>query len=117
MRLFRRYRLRFALLALLLVMGILVAYRLKDQQARAVTRPRPDVLVGVLSPERRDMEIKLAFTADILPSQQAAIFSKVSGYIRKIHVDRGDFVEAGQLIAEVDDQELRAAVEQARATL
>ena len=28
-----------------------------------------------------------------LPIQQAAIFSKVSGYIRKIHVDRGDFVE------------------------
>jgi hypothetical protein len=34
--------------------------------------------------------VKLSFTADILPIKQAAIFSKVSGYIRKIYVERGD---------------------------
>jgi multidrug efflux pump subunit AcrA (membrane-fusion protein) len=115
MRLLRRYRLRLALLGLLVVIGVLVAYRLKDQQARAVTRPRPDVLVGVVQPERRNMEIKLAFTADILPAKQAAIFSKVSGYIRRIHVDRGDFVKAGQVLAEIDDQELQASLNRARA--
>jgi len=113
----RHYRVRLAVLGLLVLMGVLVAYRLKDQQARAVTRPRPDVLVGVVTPERRDMEIKLAFTADILPAQQAAIFSKVSGYIQRIHVDRGDLVKAGQVLAEIDDQELQASLEQSRATL
>ena len=113
----RYYRVRLAVLGLLVLMGVLVAYRLKDQQARAVTRPRPDVLVGVVTPERRDLEIKLAFTADILPAQQAAIFSKVSGYIQRIHVDRGDFVKAGQVLAEIDDQELQASLEQSRATL
>ena len=113
----RHYRVRLAVLGLLVLMGVLVAYRLKDQQARAVTRPRPDVLVGVVTPERRDLEIKLAFTADILPAQQAAIFSKVSGYIQRIHVDRGDFVKAGQVLAEIDDQELQASLEQSRATL
>lgn len=117
MQLLRRYRVPLALLGVLVLMGVLVAYRLKDQQARAVTRARPDVLVGVQAPERRDMEIKLAFTADILPAQQAAIFSKVSGYIRRIHVDRGDFAEAGQALVEIDDQELQASLEQSRATL
>ncbi len=63
------------------------------------------------------MEIKLAFTADILAAQQAAIFSKVSGYIRRIHAERGDFVKTGQVLAEIDDLELRAAVDQARAAL
>src|SRR2546426_1086756 len=113
----RHYRVRLAVLGLLVLMGVLVAYRLKDQQARAVTRPRPDVMVDVVTPERRDMEIKLAFTADILPAQQAAIFSKVSGYIQRIHVDRGDLVKAGQVLAEIDDQELQASLEQSRATL
>ena len=117
MRHLRHYRVRLVLLGLVVLTGVLVAYRLKDQQARAVTRPRPDVLVGVVTPERRDMEIKLAFTADILPAQQAAIFSKVSGYIQRIHVDRGDFVKAGQVLAEIDDQELQASLEQSRATL
>jgi RND family efflux transporter MFP subunit len=117
MRLLRRHRVGLALLGLLVLLGVLVSYRLKDQQARAVTRNRSDALVGVVTPVRRDMEVKLAFTADILPAQQAAIFSKVSGYIRRIAVDRGDFVTAGQLLAEIDDQELRAQVEQARAML
>jgi RND family efflux transporter MFP subunit len=117
MSMLTRYRVRLVLVALLIVITLLVVYRLKDQQARAVTRPRPDVLVGVVQPERRTMEIKLAFTADIVPAKQAAIFSKVSGYIRRIHADRGDFVRAGQALVEIDDQELQASREQARATL
>jgi RND family efflux transporter MFP subunit len=117
MELVRRYSVRLTLLALLVLLGVLVVYRIKDQQARAVTRVRPDAVVGTVLPQRRDMEIKLAFTADILPAQQAAIFSKVSGYIRRIHADRGDFVKAGQVLVEIDDLELRAAVDQARAAL
>ena len=115
MHVLRRYRIGLVLLGLLVVVGVLVVYRLKDQQARAVTRPRPDVLVGVVTPERRTMEIKLAFTADIVPAKQAAIFSKVSGYIRRIHADRGDFVEAGQVLVEIDDLELQAGSDQAQA--
>jgi RND family efflux transporter MFP subunit len=70
-----------------------------------------------VSPQRRDIEVKLSFTADILPIQQAAIFSKISGYIRKIHIDRGDFVKEGALLLEIDDLELKASAEQARAAL
>ena len=36
--------------AFVVLIGTLVVYRLKDQQARAVTRARPDVLVGVAEP-------------------------------------------------------------------
>src|SRR5262245_64654293 len=98
MRLLRRYRVGLVLLGLLVAMGVLVMYRLKDQQARAITRPRADVLVGTIVPERRTMEIRLPFTADIVPAKQAAIFSKGSGYIRRIHADRGDLVQAGQIL-------------------
>jgi RND family efflux transporter MFP subunit len=117
MRLLRRHRVGLVLLGLVVLVGVLVVYRLKDQQARAVTRSRPDVLVGVLNPARRDLDVKLAFTADIVAAQQAAIFSKVSGYIRRIHADRGEFVKAGQLLVEVDDLELQAALQQAHAAL
>ncbi len=40
MHLLRRYRVGLVLLGLLVAVGVLVVYRLKDQQARAVTRPR-----------------------------------------------------------------------------
>jgi RND family efflux transporter MFP subunit len=113
----RRYRVGVALVVLAVVLGILVFYRLKDQQARAVQRPRGDTLVGVVTPARKDLEIRFGTTADILANQQAAIFSKVSGYIRRIHVDRGDFVREGQLLVEIDDQELQAQLQHARAGL
>ncbi|HEU5191300.1 MAG TPA: efflux RND transporter periplasmic adaptor subunit [Methylomirabilota bacterium] len=113
----RRYRVGAALMVLAIIVGILVFYRLKDQQARAVQRPRGDTLVGVVAPVRKDLEVRFGTTADILANQQAAIFSKVSGYIRRIHVDRGDFVKEGQLLVEIDDQELQAQLQQARAGL
>lgn len=76
MHLLRRYRVGLVLFSLLVAVGFLVVYRPKDQQMRAVTRPRPDVRVGVVTPERRTMEIKLALTADIVPAKQAATFSR-----------------------------------------
>lgn len=113
----KRYRVGLVLVGLVVLLGFLVTYRLKDQQARAVARPRPDALVGVVAPLRKDIEVKVGSTADLLPAKQAAIFSKVSGYIRRIHADRGDFVREGQLLVEIDDQELQAQLEQAKATL
>ena len=113
----RQHRVGVSLLGLAVLLGVLVTYRLKDQQARAVPRARPDVLVGTVTPERRNLDVKLGFTADLLPAKQAAIFSKASGYLRRIHVERGDFVKAGQLLAEIDDLELQAQVEQARAAV
>jgi len=112
----RRYRVALVLCLLLVGLGGAVWYWTRARTASAVTR-RPDPVVGVVSPQRRDIEVKLSFTADILANKQAAIFSKVSGYIRKIYVERGDFVKEGQLLAEIDDQELRASAEQARAAL
>jgi len=117
MSLLRRYRVLVVVIVLLVATGGAALLWSRTQPARGATRGRPDPLVGVVSPQRRDIEVKLSFTADILPIQQAAIFSKVSGYIRKLHVERGDFVKEGQLLVEIDDLELRASAEQARAAL
>src|SRR4029450_13825415 len=74
----RRYRVGVALLVLAVVLGVLVFYRLKDQQARAVQRPRGDTLVGVIEPARRDLEGRFAATADIRGIHTAATLSEVS---------------------------------------
>jgi len=115
MDLLRRYRVGVVVAVLVVTAGGVAFFWTRTQQARGATRVRPDPLVGVVAPLRRDVEVKLSFTADILPIKQAAIFSKVSGYIRKIHVERGDLVKEGQLLVEIDDLELKASAEQARA--
>ncbi len=117
MRLLRRYRVPLVLLALLLVMVALIVFRLREQQARAVTRAPRETVVGVAPPERRDLEVILQYTGDILATRQIPIFAKTSGYIRAIHVERGDFVKAGQLLVEIEPTEMENAMDQARAQL
>lgn len=113
----RRYRVSLVLLVLLGVVVALVVGRLRDQQARAVPRANREIQVGVVKPERRSLDVTLSFTGDVLPSRQAPIFAKTSGYIRAIHVERGQFVRAGALLVEIDPTEMENALDQSRAAL
>jgi RND family efflux transporter MFP subunit len=113
----RRYRVPLVLLVLLVLMAALVVFRLKEQQARAVTRNPRDVLVGVAPPEQRDLEVILTYTGDILANRQTPIFAKSSGYLRAIRVDKGQFVKAGQVLVEVEPTEMENAMDQARASV
>jgi RND family efflux transporter MFP subunit len=54
---------------------------------------------------------------EFLPFQEVQIHAKVAGYIRKIHVDIGDHVRAGQLLAELEVPEMTAQVERAQAVV
>lgn len=113
----RRYRVSLVLLVLLGVVVALVVGRLRDQQARAVPRANREIQVGVVKPERRSLDVTLSFTGDVLPSRQAPIFAKTSGYIRAIHVERGQFVKAGALLVEIEPTEMENALDQSRAAL
>ncbi len=120
MHFLRRYRVGVVAAILLVTTGGFALFWTRTQQARGASRTRPDPLVSIVSPQRRDIEVTLSFTADIIPIRQAAIFSKVSGYIRKIYVERGDLVKEGQLLVEIDDLELKgqkANLENQRANL
>lgn len=75
------------------------------------------ITVGVKSPFRQDLDIRLAYTADISPNQVVNVFSRVDGYIAKLHVDKGDFVRANQLLVEIDHTDYQHAVNQAKANL
>jgi RND family efflux transporter MFP subunit len=113
----RRYRVPVVLVALGVVVAVLVGYRIKKQQASAIPRRQIEIVVGVTRPVQKDLDVKLAYTADVHANRQVAIFPKVSGYIKRLAADRGDFVRPGQLLVEIEAQELHAAVEQARAAV
>jgi len=113
----RRYRVSLVLLVLLGVVVALVVGRLRDQQARAVPRANREIQVGVVKPQRRSLDVTLSFTGDVLPSRQAPIFAKTSGYIRAIHIERGQFVKAGALLVEIEPTEMENALDQSRAAL
>jgi len=55
--------------------------------------------------------------ASVTPYQQATLYAKVSGYLSKVLVDKGDHVKAGQLLATIESQETDAQYNSARADL
>ena len=98
-------------------MAVLVGYQIKKQQAAAVPQRQFEVVVGVAKPIVKDLDVKLAYTADVLPLQQVSVFAKVNGYIKRLGADLGDYVKEGQVLVEIDAPELSAALEGARATV
>ena len=99
-----------------LAITVLVVSRLSTG-AKADTKKSRLITVGVVSPLRQDLDIRLAYTADISPNQVVNIFSRVDGYIAKLHVDKGDFVRTNQLLLEIDHTDYQHAVNQAKANL
>ena len=92
-------RRRLGILALLVVVGLggLAAWRF-------VLAP-PDLSPGVIVVSGR------------IEGDDAAVAAKTSGRIRQITVREGDHVEAGQVLAELDDEQIRARERQAAAAV
>jgi RND family efflux transporter MFP subunit len=55
--------------------------------------------------------------ASVTPYQQATLYAKVSGYLSKVLVDKGDHVKTGQLLATIESEETDAQYNSAKADL
>jgi HlyD family secretion protein len=67
--------------------------------------------------ERGDLAKSVVATGKIEPITKVEVKSKASGIVKKLYVDYGDKVTKGQVLAELDRDEIRARVDQARAQL
>lgn len=90
---------KFAIIvAVIIVIVILVAILgKKDSQKIADTRNLQKYTV-----EKGDITIKLEETGEIEPIKQIEIKSKLSGKILKFYVEEGDYVQKGDVIADVE---------------
>ncbi|UCC26609.1 MAG: efflux RND transporter periplasmic adaptor subunit [Gemmatimonadales bacterium] len=67
--------------------------------------------------DRGDLRITVEATGTVEPIREVEVKSKASGEIQRLHVDVGDQVEPGTLLAEVDPRDVRNGYEQAQADL
>jgi HlyD family secretion protein len=81
---------------------------------RGGTKIDPSKLAKV---ERGDLAKSVVATGKVEPITKVEIKSKASGIVKKLYVDAGDRVKKGQLLAELDREEISAQVAQARASL
>ena len=101
---------------LFVAVAALVVFRLTSG---AKTDPRKNriLTVGTMTPIKQDLDVRLTYTADLIPNQLVNVFSRVDGYIAKIYVDKGDLVKASQLLVEIDHTDYIHALNQAKANL
>lgn len=73
--------------------------------------------VAVVLAKRRPVVNSLTLSGAFRPYQQVDVHAKVAGFIRKIYVDVGDHVKAGQVLAVLEVPELSAQVAGAKADI
>jgi HlyD family secretion protein len=67
--------------------------------------------------ERGDLSKVVVATGKIEPITKVEIKSKASGIVKKLYVEYGDHVKAGQILAELDRDQIEAQVRESRAAL
>jgi membrane fusion protein, multidrug efflux system len=88
------------------------------QQAKVADPPKPArPLVAVIRAQPGGVERTITLPGDLVGYYESALYSKVTGYLKTIFVDKGDMVRTGQILAiievpELDQQLARAQADQ-----
>jgi len=92
---------------ILIVLGVTAA-------TRGGTKIDPSKLAKV---ERGDLAKSVVATGKVEPITKVEVKSKASGIVKKLDVDYGDTVKKGQVLAELDKEEILAQVRAQQATV
>ncbi|HEX9022869.1 MAG TPA: efflux RND transporter periplasmic adaptor subunit [Geobacteraceae bacterium] len=88
----------------LVILSLFVTSCSQDGQesAKAVQLPT----VAVAKADVQDLSRDLVLTAELRPFQEVEVMAKVAGYVKSIHVDIGDKVRKGELLAVLEIPEM-----------
>jgi membrane fusion protein (multidrug efflux system) len=86
-------------------------------EMEAKAKAEAAIPVEVARPVRGEMLAMYSGTATLEAEADAEIIAKVGGEVRQIFVEEGDRVRAGQVLAQLDDRQLRLQAAQTRAAL
>jgi HlyD family secretion protein len=95
--------------AVVVIIGAIALYA-----SSGSTKIDPSKLARV---DRADLAKSVVATGKVQPITKVELKSKASGIVKKLRVDAGDKVKIGQVLAELDREEIEARVSQARAQL
>jgi HlyD family secretion protein len=98
------------------VLGIVTALTVVGPACSPADRqqPGPTVTVQVAPAERTRIEQQVVADAVLYPLHQAALVPKISAPVSKFYVNRGSHVRVGELVAELENKDLAAALAESR---
>lgn len=91
--------------------------------ATGCSRPHGDASIDsrrtvvVIRPQRGDVTRSITLPGDLVGLYQSTLYAKVTGYLKSISVDKGDWVKDGQVLAEIEVPELQQRLARAKADL
>jgi len=93
-----------------LIIGSIFAYRVRAKGPSANGTGESRALAAVAIVKRDSVSNTFSVAGEFVPYQEVELHAKVAGYIKKISVDIGDQVKAGQVLAVLEVPELNAQV-------
>lgn len=110
----RSLRIGLAVVALTVFVVLLVRARLASSRSDHLNNASGPRSVAVVKVTRGALAHMIHLTAELVPYQDIDVYAKATGYLESIHVDIGDRVQAGRVIAQLDLPEQRADYEKAK---
>jgi membrane fusion protein (multidrug efflux system) len=77
----------------------------------------PQPTVHVIHPQRGEVMRTIDLPGDVVGFYETALHAKVTGYLKSIDVDKGDWVKAGQVLAQIQVPELHSNLARAQASM
>ncbi|MBN8246749.1 MAG: efflux RND transporter periplasmic adaptor subunit [Verrucomicrobia bacterium] len=108
------------ILGTLLVVALLGGggwYLWQQRQQAASAAAAGGARPAVSTIEKRDIRFAVSAAGEITPSEQVSVRPEVNGRINKLPVDLGDVVKKGDLLFQLDDQELKTEKQQREITI
>jgi RND family efflux transporter MFP subunit len=82
---------------------------------RRVRASAPTITVGVTKVVRKSLGREISLSSELVPFQEIDVYAKESGYVKKLLVDYGTRVKAGQVMAILEIPELEAQLQEDQA--
>ena len=86
-------------------------------KVRAKSDPAAAVTVGVTKVIRKSLQRQITLSSELVPFQEIDVYAKESGFVKKLYVDYGSHVQAGQLMATLEIPELEAQMQEDEASI
>lgn len=94
-------------LSVIVAAGLLVG-GCKPRASAPTNSSAPVAAVQITQPRRGPITRNVSFPAVVRAEQEVTLYAKVAGFLKIISVDRGDIVQKGDVLAEVEAPELLA---------
>ena len=97
--------------------AFLTVFSCSSNNGKSVEASSGPVTVGVTKVEKKSLGRELTLSSELVPFEEIDVYAKESGYVKKLNVDYGTRVKAGEVMAVLEIPELEAQLEEDQAEI